>query len=89
MKKIIFVLIALAMVLPGCSKKNITEKEFAVIWQEYLRREFEESFDEKQSIAQREKIFTELLSANNFTLEDFKSFMKKNHGDKFNKIFAE
>ena len=32
---------------------------------------------------------TELLSANNFTLEELKSFMKKNHSDKYNKIFAE
>ena len=73
----------------GCSRPDLTEKEFAVIWQEYLRREFEESFDEKQSIAQREKLFNELLSGTNFTLEELKNFMKKNHSDKYNKIFAE
>jgi hypothetical protein len=89
MKKILLILTIITIALPGCSKKNMTEKEFAIIWQEYLRREFEESFDEKQSIAQREKILMELLSTNNFTLEQLKSFMKKNHNDKYNKIFAD
>lgn len=88
MKKIIIIIIGL-MILSGCAKKEITEKEYAVIWQEYLRREFEESFDEKQSIFQREKILTELLSGYKINLNEFKSFMKKNHNDKFKKIFAE
>jgi hypothetical protein len=89
MKKVVLIIIIVVTALSGCSKKNLTEKEFAVIWQEYLSREFEESFDEKQSISQREKILSELLSANKFSLEEFKSFMKKNHNDKYNKIFAE
>jgi hypothetical protein len=89
MKKVLLIIMIMVTALSGCSKKNLTEKEFTIIWQEYLRMEFEESFDEKQSIAQREKILTELLSANNFTLEQFKSFMKKNHNDKYNKIFAD
>jgi hypothetical protein len=89
MKKVALIIMIIVTVLSGCSKKNMTEKEFAAIWQEYLRMEFEESFDEKQSISQREKILTELLSVNNFTLEELKSFMKKNHSDKYNKIFAE
>ena len=55
MKKFVLIIMIIVTALSGCSKKNLTEKEFAVIWQEYLRREFEESFDEKQSISQREQ----------------------------------
>lgn len=89
MKKLFLFLLVIIIALTGCSKKSMTEREFSAIWQEYLRREFEESFDEKQSIAQRGKILNELLSANNFSLEEFKSFMKKNHSDKYHKLFAE
>ncbi|MBN2402252.1 MAG: hypothetical protein JXN64_07610 [Spirochaetes bacterium] len=89
MKKTMIMLMVAIIALSGCSKKSLTEKEFSILWQEYLRREFEESFDEKQSISQREKILAELLSANNFTIEEFKAFMKKNHNDKYNKIFVE
>ncbi len=88
MKKIILFIIALAAI-SGCAKKDLTEKEFTVIWQEYLRREFEESFDEKQSTSQREKILTELLSGYKINLEDFKFYMKEKHKDKYNKIFLE
>ncbi|MFH0976508.1 MAG: hypothetical protein V1874_12070 [Spirochaetota bacterium] len=89
MKKVLMFFTAAVIALSGCSAKPISEKEFKLVWQEYLRREFEESFDEKQSISQREKILTELLSANKINPEEFKAFMKKNHSDKYNKIFAE
>ncbi len=76
------------IVVTGCAKqKTISEKEFSVIWKEYLKREFEESFDEKQSFAQREMILKELLEKYELGLESFKSYMMKEHKEKYKKIF--
>lgn len=73
----------------GCSGKKISDAEFALVWQEYLKMEFEEGFDEKQSISQKEKIFKKLLSKYDFDLEDLKAYMIENHKDKYKKIFLE
>jgi hypothetical protein len=92
MKKIFIIMIITAIALSSsvsCAGKKLTEKEFSVIWQEYLQKEFEESFDEKQSVLQREKILSGLLSGYGFSTEEFKLFMKENHIDKYNKIFVE
>ena len=89
MKKIIMMIAVFAIAFTGCSKNEISEREFDVLWQEYLRIEFEESFDEKQSVSQRENILKELLSAYKFSLEEFKLYMKKNHDDKYKKIFID
>ena len=89
MKRLLFTALILLSVLPGCSQKKITGRDFTFIWQEYMRREFEESFDEKQSIAQKEKILSGLLSEFKISLNDFKEYMKKNHNDKYKKVFIE
>ncbi|MBN2040573.1 MAG: hypothetical protein JW864_11045 [Spirochaetes bacterium] len=87
MKKVLLVALALLAFIPGCSQKKITEREFSVIWEEYMRREFEESFDEKQSLAQKEKVMSEILSRVRIPVEDFKEYMKNNHNDKYKKVF--
>jgi hypothetical protein len=89
MKKIIILITIGFIVLSGCGKKSITQNEFTVVWQTYLQREFEESFDEKQSMAQREKIMTKILSEYKINTEVFKEYMKKNHMEKYQKVFME
>ena len=89
MIKIPLILILILTIFSSCSKKELTGREFDLIWKEYLQREFEESFDEKQSIAQKERILTRILSEYKIDLEEFKSYMKKNHNYKFKKIFME
>jgi hypothetical protein len=87
--KILVITIFMFVAFAGCAKKALTEREFSVIWQEYLQKEFEESFDEKQSMAQKEKILGQVLSRYRIKLEEFKSYMEKNHNDKFKKLFIE
>lgn len=82
-----YAIMTAVFLLSGCAKKDINEKQFKIIWNEYQLKGFEESLDEAQSIAQREKIFREILSRHGVDLNEFKFYMKKNHGDKFNKIF--
>lgn len=89
MKRLMFLALILLTAIPGCSGKKITEKDFSFIWQEYMRREFEESFDEKQSISQKEKILSALLSEYKIPLSDFREYMKKNHSNKYKKVFLE
>ena len=81
------VMVMIMLSVSGCTKKEISKKEFDAIWQDYIRREFEESFDEKQSTAQREKIFTDVLKEYRIDLEAFKIYMKKEQEDKYKKIF--
>lgn len=89
MKKIILLFSVLVIALSGCGQKKISEAEFGLVWHEYLKREFAESFDEKQSISQRTKILDELLKENGFIPEEFKIYMKKNHPDKYRQVCNE
>lgn len=89
MKRLLFIALILLIVIPGCSQKKISERDFTFIWQEYMQREFEESFDEKQSTAQKEKILKELLSKYKIPLDGFKEYMEKNHNEKYKNIFIE
>ncbi len=89
-KGMTLIIVILLITFAGCGGGNqLTEKEFNIIWQEYMRREFEESFDEKQSISQKEKILSKLLSEYDVPLDSFKQFVKKNHKDKYKKVFVE
>ncbi len=87
MKIIITIIISFMIGITGCSNKTVSENEFKIIWKEYLQKEFEESFDEKQSTAQREKLLAEILKNYDFNLETFKNYMKKKHENKYKKIF--
>lgn len=87
MKKFCIIVLLFTVCFFSCGKKGISEREFSVIWQEYLQLEFEESFDEKQSISQKEKILKELLEKYDLALEEFKIYMNKKHPEKYKKIF--
>ncbi len=87
MKKMCIIIPALLLLLQGCAAQPMTEKDFKIIWNEYLQREFEESFDEKQSISQREKIFEGITSKYNISLEELKHYMQKNHPEKYSRVF--
>jgi hypothetical protein len=88
MKKIIIAIVIAASAL-SCYGKKITEKEFSILWQEYLSSEFEESFDEKQSVLQKEKILAGVLSGHGVSMEEYKLYLKEKHVEKYNKIFVE
>lgn len=85
--KIIALLFILVLSAGGCAKKEMTGDKFTLIWREYLKREFEESFDEKQSTAQREKILKNILEDYGVDLKEFKAYMKKEKEDKYLEIF--
>jgi hypothetical protein len=88
MKKILLVLLSVfASVFVSCGGHAVSEAEFKAVWQIYLSREFEESFDEKQSRAQKEKTLRETVSRTGLDYADFVSFMKKNHPDKYSLIY--
>jgi hypothetical protein len=89
MKKIFsgILLSVIASVFIGCGGPAVSEAEFKAVWQIYLSREFEESFDEKQSRAQMEKTLHDTVSKTGLDYADFVGFMKKNHPDKYSSIF--
>lgn len=80
--------ILLTSLTVSCSDKGITEREFQAIWKDYLKTEFVEGFDEKQSTFQREQILRKIASKHEFSLEELKSYMKKNHREKYRKLFG-
>ena len=71
----------------GCSKSGITEKKFDIIWKEYLRQNFVESFDEKQSLSQKEKIFKSIITEHDIVFEDIKIYMMEKEPEKYKKLF--
>ncbi len=87
MNRLLAVLLATMFFLSGCAQRALTEKEFNIIWGEYLQRELEESFDEKQSIAQREKILKEICSKYTIDYDMLKQYMMKSHKDTYQKLF--
>ncbi len=89
MKQTVAAFILLAALPLGCSRQPVGEGDFAVIWSDYLQREFEEGFDEKQSIFQREKIMRDVVAKYNIDFSEFKKYMQKKHGDKYSRIFLD
>jgi hypothetical protein len=71
----------------GCSRQPLNEKVFEAVWDEYVQREFEEGFDEKKSISQREDLLREVLRHYRIEADEFKQYMSTHHQDKYNKIF--
>ncbi|TAL37399.1 MAG: hypothetical protein EPN93_05875 [Spirochaetes bacterium] len=80
-------LFACIALVPGCSRQPLNEKAFQTVWGEYIQREFEESFDEKKSISQREDLIKDVLKQYKIDADEFKQYMSKNHEDKYNKVF--
>ncbi|MFW5770631.1 MAG: hypothetical protein ACOCX9_04270 [Spirochaetota bacterium] len=89
MKKIITTACIFCMLILGCAPQNITDDQFTMIWKEYLTREFKESFDEKQSAAQRKNILESVLREYNIQTDTFMAYMKEQHPDKYRTIFYE
>lgn len=87
MKKTILISILISSLAIGCSQKRLTEKEFKTIWQEYIKSEFVEGFDEKQSTFQREQILKKVVSQYGFDITRFKAYMREHHKDKYRKVF--
>ena len=87
MKKFSILLVLIAALGCGCAQRSVSEDEFNQVWREYLQKEFEESFDETQSIAQREKAFKEICADNRIDYEALKGYMMKKHEDKYSRIF--
>ena len=88
MTRISMMLILLTFLVAGCSGNKISERDFQLIWKDYLKTEFVEGFDEKQSTFQREQILRKIVSKHEFSLEELKSFMKKKHRKKYRKLLG-
>lgn len=86
MKRFTMILIVFSL-LAGCARKKITEKEFNAVWGDYLQREFEEGFDEKQSASQKERIMKEVLAKYKLDLKEFKMYMQNKQADKYGRVF--
>ena len=89
MKKTIMLLTLIIALVMGCAQKRLTEKEFKIIWQEYIKSEFVEGFDEKQSTFQREQILKKIVSKYGLDITQFKAYMMEHHKDKYRKVFEE
>ena len=82
-----FLPLLLALFFAGCGGQPVGDREFSAVWRDYLQREFEESFDENQSISQREKILREVARNYKINFEDLRLYMMKNQPEKHKKIF--
>ncbi|HEY1405434.1 MAG TPA: hypothetical protein VF857_02385 [Spirochaetota bacterium] len=89
MKKIVLFSLCVLLAIPfaGCSSHKMSEAEYAVVWQNYLSRCFEESFDEKQSNAQKQKILAESVKRYGLDYPEFVRYLKKNHPDQYTSLF--
>lgn len=70
----------------GCIAERLSEEEFSIIWQEYITREFIESFDEQQSSKQRVEIMNNVLQDFRISARSFYDYCKRKHPDKY-KLF--
>ena len=82
-----FLCVLLSVSFAGCSSQRISEVEYSAVWQTYLSRTFEESFDEKQSTAQKQKLLAESVKRFGLDYNEFIRFLKKNHPDQYTSLF--
>lgn len=87
MRKFSILLVLIAVLGCGCAQRSVSEDEFNQVWREYLQKEFEEGFDEMQSIAQREKALREICADSRIDYEALKRYMMKKHEAKYSRIF--
>lgn len=73
--------------LQACTARPVTEREFRAVWNDYLQREFEEGFDERQSMSQRESLLRETATIHGIDYEALKRYMAAEQKDKYDKIF--
>ena len=70
----------------GCIKERLSEDEFSILWQEYIIREFVESFDEEQSSKQRREIMDSVLNDFKVPQQIFYDYLRTKHKEK-SKLF--
>ncbi|HOR94849.1 MAG TPA: hypothetical protein PLZ38_12825 [Spirochaetota bacterium] len=85
MKKIFVPILCIIImaIATGCLHQQLSEDEFTIIWQEYLKREFVESFDEEQSTMQRREILNSVLKDFSINEQSFYNYCRTKHPDKF------
>ena len=84
MKRFVILMMCMICLVPaGCMRQSITEDEFLLLWQEYLTREFTESFDEAQSFNQRQQILNSVLQEYNVNQKEYYEYLKSKHPDKY------
>ncbi len=84
MKKLSALILCITLLsFTACIDEKISEEEFAILWQEYLTREFVESFDEQQSSKQRREIMDTVLQDFKVSPQAFYHYCKTKHPDKF------
>ena len=82
-KVIIYIML---LMITSCVNEKLSKEEFEILWQEYLTREFIESFDEQQSSKQRREIMNGVLQDFNISQQTFYNYCKIKHHDKY-KLF--
>lgn len=84
MKKISTLILCIVLVFfTACVAEKLSEEEFTILWQEYLAREFVESFDEQQSSKQRREIMDTVLQDFKVSRQAFYNYCKAKHPDKY------
>ncbi|MCX8124533.1 MAG: hypothetical protein N3F66_10270 [Spirochaetes bacterium] len=84
MEKMLHLILCIAMLsFTACIDEKLSQEEFAILWQEYLTREFIESFDEEQSSKQRREIMDAILQDYKVSPQAFYNYCKTKHPDKY------
>ncbi len=87
MKKYFSLILCIMLVsFTACIAEKLSHEEFTILWQEYLTREFVESFDEQQSSKQRREIMDTVLQDYKVNKQVFYNYCKTKHPDKY-KLF--
>ncbi|HNU90258.1 MAG TPA: hypothetical protein PKO25_00105 [Spirochaetota bacterium] len=87
MKRLYLLLLCALFSLQACRTRPIDENIFRGVWNDYLQREFEESFDERQSMSQRETLLREAAAVHGVDYEALKRYMAAEQKEKYDMIF--
>jgi len=86
-KPISLLCLCAVILLQACTARPVSEREFRAVWDDYLQREFEEGFDERQSMSQSENLLRETATIHGIDYEALKRYMAAEQKDKYDKIF--
>jgi predicted DsbA family dithiol-disulfide isomerase len=86
MKKAILCLFLVAG-FAGCSGSEISDPQFKAVWQRYLSKLFEESFDQKQSSAQRQKMLQDAARDYGIDYQSVVQYLETKEPDKLKSVF--
>jgi hypothetical protein len=86
MKLVLCTLCLLAVSLAGCAKKHaLDERMYTVVLQAYLSAEFRESFDDKLSMAQKQKLLVAVCGEMGVDHQDFLDYARAEKPAEFKK----